>query len=67
FCLMAEWQLPLQQVCGERTTATEKLHNTLAFFGKVKHERLQDFSLLRCGQRARSGMRVMKCCAGFHR
>lgn len=42
---MAAWQPPLQQLCGGRPTAADKLHNTLVFLGEVEFERLEALQL----------------------
>ena len=42
---MTAWQSPLQQVCGGRAMAAEKLHNTLVFLGDVQLERLEALQL----------------------
>ena len=42
---MAAWQPPLQQLCGGRTTAADKLHNTLVFLGDVAVEHLEALKL----------------------
>jgi len=42
---MASWQPPLQQLCGGRPTAADKLHNTLVFLGEVEFGRLEALQL----------------------
>jgi 2'-5' RNA ligase len=42
---IAAWQPPLQQLCGGRLMAADKLHNTLIFLGEVELGRLEALQL----------------------
>lgn len=42
---LAEWQEPLQHLCGGRSMRGEMLHNTLVFIGNVKQSRLEALQL----------------------
>lgn len=42
---MAEWQLPLRELCGGRPMREDTLHTTLVFLGDVAEHRLQTLYL----------------------
>lgn len=42
---LAEWQKPLQHLCGGRAMLGETLHNTLVFIGAVEQSRLEALQL----------------------
>jgi len=42
---LAEWQLPLRELCGGRLMRTDTLHTTLVFLGDVAEHRLQALRL----------------------
>jgi RNA 2',3'-cyclic 3'-phosphodiesterase len=42
---LAEWQKPLQQLCGGRAMRGEILHNTLVFIGNIEQSRLEALQL----------------------
>jgi 2'-5' RNA ligase len=42
---LAEWQKPLQHLCGGRAMRGETLHNTLVFIGNVEQSRLEALQL----------------------
>ena len=42
---LAEWQIPLQHLCGGRTMRGETLHNTLVFVGGIEQSRLAALQL----------------------
>ena len=42
---MAEWQLPLRELCGGRLMRVDTLHTTLVFLGDVAEHRLQALRL----------------------
>jgi len=42
---MAEWQLPLRELCGGRLMRADTLHTTLVFLGDVAEHRLQALCL----------------------
>lgn len=42
---LAEWQKPLQHLCGGRAMSGETLHNTLVFIGNVEQSRLEALQL----------------------
>jgi 2'-5' RNA ligase len=42
---LAEWQKPLQHLCGGRFMHSENLHNTLVFIGNIEQSRLEALQL----------------------
>lgn len=42
---LAEWQKPLQHLCGGRAMRGETLHNTLVFIGNIEQSRLEALQL----------------------
>lgn len=42
---LAEWQTPLNRLCGGRAMRGENLHNTLVFIGNVEQSRLEALQL----------------------